>query len=465
MTEYKFHPVAEVMPLMSDDEFVSLKNDIAANGLKEPIWLHEGKIIDGRNRYRACGELGIDPSYRTWDGKGSLVLFVMSLNLHRRHLTAGQKAAIGAEIEPLLAKEAKERQRAAGGDRRSEKARQEKTVVARVPQPIMESEPKAREQAAKLVGTNSRYVQDAKAVRDKSPELHEKVKAGKVTLPQAKREIDRQERQQELQVKAAAAPSPKDGAWQIVIGDCVKELAKQQSGTARLIFADPPYNIGIDYGGGVKDDLLPDEQFVRWCRQWIDECVRILSNDGSLWLLISDEFADYIGVELRKAGLHRRSWIKWFETFGVNQANNFNRCSRHLFYCVKDDRRFVFNPEAVNRPSDRQLKYGDKRADPAGKNWDDIWGINPPIPRLVGTAVERMPDFPTQLPLNLLRPIILCASEPGDLVIDPFNGSGTTGLAAIQNGRRYIGIEKSPKFAAAAELRLKAEGSNKAEVA
>jgi site-specific DNA-methyltransferase (adenine-specific) len=123
---------------------------------------------------------------------------------------------------------------------------------------------------------------------------------------------------------------------------------------------------------------------------------------------------------------------------------------------VKDRKRFVFNPDAVNRPSDRQEKHHDRRANPGGKVWDDVWGIKPPIHRLVGNAEERIPDFPTQLPLDLLLPIIGCSSEPGDLVLDPFNGSGTTGAAAIQLGRRYLGIEKSPKFASLARLRLKA---------
>src|SRR5262249_27918514 len=150
-------------------------------------------------------------------------------------------------------------------------------------------------------------------------------------------------------------------------------------------FADPPYNVGVDYGDGAKADRLPDEQYLGWCRQWMKACADLLAPDGSLWVLIGDEYADHFGLLLRQAGLHRRSWIKCYERFGVNQANNFNRCSRHLFYCLKDPRRFAFNADAVTRPSDRQTKYGDQRADPGGKIWDDVWEI----PRLVGTANER----------------------------------------------------------------------------
>jgi DNA modification methylase len=135
----------------------------------------------------------------------------------------------------------------------------------------------------------------------------------------------------------------------------------------------------------------------------------------------------------------------------------FNRCSRPLLWLVKDPNRFVFNEDApeIRRRSDRQEKYNDSRANPAGKLWDDVWDINPPIPRLTGTCAERLPDFPTQLPLALLRPIIACASEPGDLVVDPHAGSSTTGAAALEMGRRYLGVELSEKFVKLSRLRLK----------
>lgn len=110
----------------------------------------------------------------------------------------------------------------------------------------------------------------------------------------------------------------------------------------------------------------------------------------------------------------------------------------------------MFNSDAVSRPSDRQLKYADKRAAPDGKLWDIVWCI----PRLVENSQERLPDFPTQLPLALLTPIIQCGSNPGNLVIDPFSGSGTTGVAALLGSRRFIGCELNSRFARAAEVRL-----------
>ena len=94
-----FHGVANIFPMMTDAEFASLKADIAENGLREAVWLHpDGRVVDGRNRYNACTELGIAPEYRTWNGDGSLVSFVVSLNLHRRHLNESQRAMVAAKL-------------------------------------------------------------------------------------------------------------------------------------------------------------------------------------------------------------------------------------------------------------------------------------------------------------------------------------------------------------------------------
>lgn len=454
----QIHEVCNIFPMMGEDDFRALKEDIRAHGQSVPILTFKGKVIDGRNRLKACEELGIAPKTEEWGGSKPLVDFIVGLNLHRRHLSSGQRAACGTEIEERLATEAKARQAANARATAAQKAaskpidsNSQSVDHSKVDRPV--SLPKATEQAAKLVGSNRQYIQDAKAVKAASPDLHEKVKQGVITLPQAKREVARQEKRETLEAKAKAVPAKASRPWEIVTGDCVEVLRKIEAGSVRLIFTDPPYNIGIEYGDHF-DDRQSAAEYLGWCKQWIEASVRALTPDGSMWVLINDEWADEFGCMLRRCGLHRRAWLKWYEAFGVNCANNFNRCSRHLFYMVKDPKRFVFNADAVSRPSDRQLKYGDKRADPGGKLWDDVWGINPPIPRLVGTAAERIPDFPTQLPLALLTAVVGCASEPGDLVADPFNGSGTTGEASIRLGRRYMGVEKSATFADIARKRL-----------
>lgn len=289
-------------------------------------------------------------------------------------------------------------------------------------------------------------------------ERHRTTEAGtpieKVEQQRASREAERLE---ELNENAEGAPDD-DDRWRIVTGDCVEELHRLES--PRLIFADPPYNIGIDYGDGESGDLLDYDEYVEWAGTWVEACASALAGDGSLWLLVSHEYAAEYALAIKKAGLGIRNWITWYEGFGVNCQTKFNRTSRIIFYAVKGVNDFVFNRDAVSRPSDRQTKYNDARANPDGKVLDDVWTD---IPRLAGTHAERIPTFPTQLPIALLSRIIACASEPGDLVVDPFNGSGTTGAAALRLGRRYVGIEKREEFATIARQRLKGESNGQTE--
>lgn len=97
----EFHPVADIFPLMPEGELETLADDIREHGQREPIWLHDGKILDGRNRYLACCRIGVAPIFREWTGDGSPVAFVVSLNLHRRHLNEAQRGMVASKIAAL----------------------------------------------------------------------------------------------------------------------------------------------------------------------------------------------------------------------------------------------------------------------------------------------------------------------------------------------------------------------------
>lgn len=158
--------------MMGSDEFEDLKQDIAKNGLHEPIWLHpnDDSIIDGRNRYKACMAAGIEPKFRTWDGRGSLIQFVLSLNLHRRHLTSSQKAMIAVDSLPFLEDEAKQRQGA------------RTDIREKIPEG---SKGKSVDKAAGIVGTNGRYVSDAKKIQEQAPDIADMVREGSVNMSNA----------------------------------------------------------------------------------------------------------------------------------------------------------------------------------------------------------------------------------------------------------------------------------------
>ena len=238
----------------------------------------------------------------------------------------------------------------------------------------------------------------------------------------------------------------------IHIGDCLEVLAKMPAATVDLVVADPPYNIGINYGEGKKADRRPD--YWEWCRKWVWLCDRVLKPTGSIWIISGQEYGAEIDISLRLQGLHVRNRITWHETFGAYCRNKFGRTSRPLFYAVKDPKQFTFNTHVVTVPSARQTKYGDKRANPAGKIIGDVWQIN----RVCGTFGERVKGVPTQLPQELVSRIIGVSSNPGDTVLDPFLGSGTTVVVAEQMQRAGIGIEKNPEYASVARTRISGAG-------
>ena len=231
-------------------------------------------------------------------------------------------------------------------------------------------------------------------------------------------------------------------------GDCLEVLPTLDRESVDLIVTDPPYNIGIDYGRGAAADRRDDYDI--WCGRWLNWCYRALKPTGSLWIISGQEHGADIDLAIQRCGMTMRNRITWHETFGVYCQKKFGRTSRPIYYAVKDAKRFTFNREAVTVPSDRQAKYGDRRAAPGGKIMGDVWQIN----RVCGTFCERVKGVPTQLPETLVRRIIGVSSNPGDVVLDPFAGSGTVPAVAQAMGREAIGIELSPEYAEIAAGRI-----------
>src|SRR3954471_2611709 len=268
---------------------------------------------------------------------------------------------------------------------------------------------------------------------------------------------------------------------QIHQGDCIELMSQVESGTIDLVFADPPFNIGYEY------DEYHDEQdaddYIAWSRAWMAEVHRILKPNGSFWLSIGDEFAAELKVAAQhQVGFATRSWVVWYYTFGVNCTRKFSRSHAHLFHFVKDEKNFTFNAEdqQVRVPSARALVYADKRANPAGRLPDDTWIVRPGsddswvlrpqdlaegfqptddtwyYARVAGTFKERQGFHGCQMPEQLLGRIIRVSSNPDDVVLDPFAGSGTTLTVAKKLGRQWIGCELSDEYTRAATARLAA---------
>lgn len=256
----------------------------------------------------------------------------------------------------------------------------------------------------------------------------------------------------------------------VIAGDCVDQMKQLHSATIDLVCADPPF--GINYQYDVYKDNLKYDKYMAWSREWIGEVKRLLKPNGTFWLAIGDAFASDLDVLCRRElGFTRRSWVVQHFSFGVNCTNQFTPSHTHLFHYVMNPKDFTFNADAIRVPSMRSAKYGDKRAKSGGRLPNDVWVLDSKaaadsgdyfeqgsdtwfLSRVCGTFKERVAFHPCQQPLALLERIIKVSSNPGDTVLDPMAGSGTTLVAARNLGRNAIGIELSENYVEGIHTRL-----------
>lgn len=181
MTEIGFHPAASLFPLIDGTELEALANDIRKHGLLDPIVLYEGKVLDGRNRLRACELAGVEPRFVEWNQDGQTPTeWVVSENLHRRHLTTGQRAALALDLLPRLEADARERQRTARPGVRGGSLLPESAEAI-----------DSHEKAADLVGVGRSTVAKAKAIqnRDEGGDVVDQLRAGDLNVEQGLRAV------------------------------------------------------------------------------------------------------------------------------------------------------------------------------------------------------------------------------------------------------------------------------------
>jgi DNA modification methylase len=447
--ELQVHPLGLLPPPLSEADLEAMEMDCLAVGIRDEIVCYEGKILDGRHKYGIARKHGLTFRTREYDEKteGAAFNYVMSKSLGR-NMDGSQKATAAVLFDETLQRMGKQREWSQAGET-------------------------ATDVMGKYFGVSGRYIRDAMALRRDSPDdLFLEVYHGRSKLKPALSEYQRRVKMADLDKKATEAKAIKRSKkdWELHVGDCL-EIVPRLDIRPSLIFTDPPYNLGLDYGLGKKLDLRPEGEYLKWCASWIVMLAETLADDGTIAVMIDNRHQAHFWMFLAEvAGLHFRNTILWCERFGNYTDANFTPSFRFVHVFTKHKSRYTWNGDAVRIDSDRITVYGDKRAKAEGKVPGNVWaftgedaieheGIAIDVPRLVGNATERMNGrFPTQLSLAGVDRIVRACSNPGELVLDPFNGSGTTGEAAILNGRRYVGVDLVPANVEWAEKRLAAVG-------
>ncbi len=226
-------------------------------------------------------------------------------------------------------------------------------------------------------------------------------------------------------------------------GNAIELFKNLANESIDLIVADPPYNLGKDYGN--NHDLKGFEEYILFTKEWLTEARRVLKPNGTIYVFMGVRFISYLyDVMDRELQLYFNSWIVWHYTQGLGKTKGFS--PRHddilVFNKGKD---FIFNLDDVRVPQ----KFYRERNNMRGANPGDVWQFSH-----VHYSNPNRQDHPTQKPEGIIERMVLASSNKGDLVLDPFSGSGTTLRVCQQLDRKALGFELNPEYVAMTELRL-----------
>ena len=241
----------------------------------------------------------------------------------------------------------------------------------------------------------------------------------------------------------------------IYTGDVLDFLRTLPDRSAGLILIDPPYSIRKDFGSSTVNRTL--DEWIEWCNLWLAEAARIVGPEGNIMVYSLHSSAAFLHVALHRLGLTYRRQLIWhyengFTTFRKAPPSEYEVI---LWFALNEDSTFI----PLRKPYKSQARISHKitkngklwTPHPEGRLEGDVWNI----PTLAGRrfSKEKVPH-PTQKPLQLATRLISHFSNPGDLVVIPFVGSGTECVAAAMLGRQFVGAELNPQYVEIAEVRL-----------
>jgi len=414
---YEFHPVAAYYRLLKGAAFDGLVKDIQAHGLRQPIVIHEGKILDGRNRYRACLSLGLKPEFRNWRSANGDTprAFIQSMNEHRRHDSESQRAMSAARLANL----------GHGGDRKGENI---KTPIGG----LMVSQ----DEAAAEFNVGLRSLQRAKTVLDSGSEAlidaideglfavseaaslvredeevrqwHLEAARAGMNAEQRRKAVLRKARTRRAAVAARKRLPYKNARYDLQCADFRE--AKVADGSLDWIITDPPY----------EESFLPMVKFLAgWARFKLKPGGGLVAMFGSRWL---PQVINALASRLEYR------WLAYYLLPG-GQSSNVHGVTR--------------NQQA------KPLLWFSKGPSAKSHIPNDV---------IQSTRNEGKDAHQWQQSIGGMVNLVECFSEPGQIVCDPFMGGGTTGIACLKTRRLFIGIDLDPNNVAIARERIAPAG-------
>lgn len=230
----------------------------------------------------------------------------------------------------------------------------------------------------------------------------------------------------------------------VIHDDSLSILKNIKDNSIDLIFVDPPYNIGKEF----EKKLIEKEKYIEWCKEWIDECMRVLKKSGTFYLMGATQFIPYLDTYLDSKYFVRARIVWHYDSSGVQAKKYFGSLYEPILMVVKDKSKYTFNSEEVmiEAKTGKQRELIDYRGKiPKRYSTKKVMGNVWYIPR-VRYKMSEYENHPTQKPEKLLDIIIRASSKEDQIVLDPFAGSFTTCAVARKLNRMTIGIEKEEEY-------------------
>jgi site-specific DNA-methyltransferase (adenine-specific) len=234
----------------------------------------------------------------------------------------------------------------------------------------------------------------------------------------------------------------------VILGDCIDVLGSMKKKSVDLIFADPPYNLGKDFGN--DSDVWKDRTaYLDWCYRWIDLCFEVLKDDGAFYLMNSTQNIPFISVYLQKKYYIINDIVWAYDSSGVQSKKKYGSLYEPIIMASKSkDAKFTFNYEDIMVEAKTGAKRGliDYRKNPPQPyNTKKVPGNVWEFPR-VRYKMDEYENHPSQKPEALLDRIVLASSCPGEIVLDPFGGTFSTSAVAIKHGRKAISMDTNKEY-------------------